>query len=117
MPQVLSEYQARWGSARARGQRRRPAADHVHPPRRRGSSTSARAGRSLAGRWVYVQRRSSLGQWVNRKKVRLGSSGARRFKMPTCRAGRHILRIFMTTNQAGTGYLWSHSRTLVVTKR
>ncbi len=78
--------------------------------------TSARAGRSLAGRWVYVQRRSSLGQWVNRKKVRIGSSGARRFQMDLPR-GRHILRIFMTTNQAGTGYVWSHSRTLVVTKR
>jgi hypothetical protein len=31
--------------------------------------------------------------------------------------GRHILRIFMTTNQAGAGYLWSHSRTIVVRKR
>ena len=50
--------------------------------------TSAKAGSSLAGRWVYVQRRSSLGQWVNRKKVRLGSSGARRFKMDLPR-GRH----------------------------
>ena len=65
--------------------------------------TSAKAGSPLAGRWVYVQRRSSLGQWVNRKKVRLGSSGARRFKLDLPR-GRHILRMFMTTNQAGTGY-------------
>jgi hypothetical protein len=78
--------------------------------------TSARAGRGLAGRAVYVQRRSSLGQWVNRKKVIIGSSGARRFKLDLA-PGRHILRIFMTTNQAGTGYLWSHSRTIVVTKR
>ena len=78
--------------------------------------TSAHAGRSLAGRWVYVQRRSALGQWVNRKKVRLGSSGARRFQLDLPR-GRNILRMFMTTNQAGTGYVWSHSRTIVVTKR
>lgn len=115
-PVVLSEYQTRWGS-------RISATVTVGVrPRitliRRGPwfVTSARAGRGLAGRAVYVQRRSSLGQWVNRKKVIIGSSGARRFKLDLA-PGRHILRIFMTTNQAGTGYLWSHSRTIVVTKR
>jgi plastocyanin len=116
VPNVLSEYQARWGS--------RTSATVVVGVRPRVSLirrapwfvTSVKAGRSFAGRWVYVQRKSSLGQWVNRKKVRLGSSGARRFKMDLPR-GRHILRVFLTTNQAGTGYLWSHSRTIVVTKR
>jgi plastocyanin len=116
VPAVLSEYQARWGSRASAvvlvGVRPRITFIRRAP----WFVTSARAGRSLAGRWVYVQRRSSLGQWVNRKKVRIGSSGARRFKMDLPR-GRHILRIFMTTNQAGTGYVWSHSRTLVVTKR
>jgi hypothetical protein len=53
---------------------------------------------------------------VNIRKVFLGSSGARRFKL-NLRRGRHALRIFLTTNQAGTGYLWSHSRTIVVRKR
>lgn len=116
IPQVLSEYQARWGSRASAvvGVGVRPRITFIR--RSPWFVTSARAGRSLAGRWVYVQRRSSLGQWVNRKKVRIGSSGARRFKMDLPR-GRHILRIFMTTNQAGTGYVWSHSRTLVVTKR
>ncbi|HEV2901647.1 MAG TPA: cupredoxin domain-containing protein [Gaiellaceae bacterium] len=116
VPQVLSEYQARWGSRASAvvGVGVRPRITFIR--RSPWFVTSARAGRSLAGRWVYVQRRSSLGQWVNRKKVRIGSSGARRFKMDLPR-GRHILRIFMTTNQAGTGYVWSHSRTLVVTKR
>ena len=116
IPNVLSEYQARWGS--------RTSATVVVGVRPRVSLirrapwfvTSVKAGRSFAGRWVYVQRKSSLGQWVNRKKVRLGSSGAKRFKMDLAR-GRHILRVFLTTNQAGTGYLWSHSRTIVVTKR
>lgn len=116
IPQVLSEYQARWGSRASAvvGVGVRPRITFIR--RSPWFVTSARAGRSLAGRWVYVQRRSSLGQWVNRKKVRIGSSGARRFQMDLPR-GRHILRIFMTTNQAGTGYVWSHSRTLVVTKR
>ena len=116
IPQVLSEYQARWGTRASAvvGVGVRPRITFIR--RSPWFVTSARAGRSLAGRWVYVQRRSSLGQWVNRKKVRIGSSGARRFQMDLPR-GRHILRIFMTTNQAGTGYVWSHSRTLVVTKR
>jgi plastocyanin len=115
-PQVLSEYQARWGNrvsvTATVGVRPRITFIRRSP----WFVTSAKASRSFARRYVYVQRRSSLGQWVNRKKVVLGSSGARRFKMDLPR-GRHILRIFMTTNQAGSGYIWSHSRTIVVRKR
>jgi len=33
------------------------------------------------------------------------------------RRGRHRLRIFMTTNQAGPGYIFSNSSTLVFRKR
>jgi len=115
-PQVLTEYQARWGNRLSAvvSVGVRPRISFI----RRGVwfVTSAKGNKSFARRYVYVQRRSSLGQWVNRKKVFLGSSGARRFRMDLPR-GRHILRIFMTTNQAGSGYLWSHSRTFVVTKR
>jgi plastocyanin len=116
VPQVLSYYQARWGNRASAivtvGVRPRITLSRRAP----WFVTSARANRSLAGRWVYVQRRSALNQWVNVKKVRLGSSGARRFKLDL-RRGRHILRMFMTTNQAGSGLLWSHSRTIVVRKR
>jgi len=115
-PQVLSEYQARWGNRLSAivSVGVRPRVSFIR--RAPWFVTSAKAGRSFAGRYVYVQRRSSLGQWVNRKKVVLGGSGAKRFQMDLPR-GRHILRIFMTTNQAGSGYVWSHSGTLVVTKR
>lgn len=115
-PQVLSDYQARWGTRVSAivSVGVRPRISFIR--RAPWFVTSAKAGRSFAGRYVYVQRRSSLGQWVNRKKVILGGSGAKRFQMDLPR-GRHILRIFMTTNQAGSGYVWSHSRTLVVTKR
>ena len=116
VPQTLSFYQARWGNRASAivqvGVRPRMTLIRRAP----WFVTSARANRSLAGRWVYVQRRSALNQWVNVKKVRIGSSGARRFKLNLTR-GRHILRMFMTTNQAGPGLLWSHSRTIVVTKR
>ena len=116
VPSVLSEYYARWGNRTSA-----VVAVGVRPRItliRRGVwfVTSARTTARLARKYVYIQRRSSLGQWVNRKKVVLGSSGARRFRMDLPR-GRHILRVFMTTNQAGAGYLWSHSRTIVVTKR
>jgi plastocyanin len=116
VPQVLSFYQARWGNRASAivqvGVRPRITLIRRAP----WFVTSARANRSLAGRWVYVQRRSALNQWVNVKKVRIGSSGARRFKL-NLRRGRHILRMFMTTNQAGSGLLWSHSRTIVVRKK
>lgn len=115
-PLLLSDFQVRWGSRVSAivtvGVRPRITFIRRAP----WFVTSATAGRSLAGRAVYVQRKSSLGQWVNRKKVVLGSSGARRFRMKLA-PGRHILRVFLTTNQAGTGYLWSHSRTIVVRKR
>lgn len=115
-PQVLTEYQTRWGNRASAvvlvGVRPRMGLIRRSP----WFVASARGGRSFARRWVYVQRRSSLGQWVNIKKVVLGSSGARRFKL-RLRRGRHSLRVFMTTNQAGSGYLWSHSRTLLVRKR
>jgi plastocyanin len=115
-PAVLTEYQAKWGNRMsvsiAVGVRPRVTLIRRAP----WFVTSVKAGTSFARRWVYVQRKSSLGQWVNIKRVFLGSSGARRFKL-NLRPGRHALRIFLTTNQAGTGYLWSHSRTIVVRKR
>ena len=74
-PQLLSDYQVRWGSRLSAivtvGVRPRMTFIRRAP----WFVTSAKAATPLAGRWVYVQRRSSLGQWVNRKKVRLGSSG------------------------------------------
>jgi plastocyanin len=116
VPTVLTYYQARWG-ARASAIVTVGVRPRITLIRRPGwFITSAKATTSMAGRWVYVQRKSAFNQWVNIKKVRLGSSGARRFKVDL-RRGRHALRMFMTTNQAGSGYLWSHSRTLVYRKR
>ena len=116
VPTIQTEYQAKWGSRTSAvvtvGVRPRITFIRRAP----WFITSAKAQTSLAGRWVYVQRKSRFNQWVNIKKVRLGSSGARRFKLRLTR-GRHALRVFMTTNQAGSGYLWSHSRTMVFRTR
>jgi plastocyanin len=115
-PDVLTYYQARWGnrSSAIVSVGVRPRMTILRRPSY--FITSARARNSLAGRWVYVQRKSRFGQWVNIKKVRLGTTSARRFTVKLDR-GRHALRMFMTTNQAGSGYLWSHSRTIVFRKR
>lgn len=116
VPAVLTEYQARWGSRSSA-----VAMVAVRPRltfKRRAPYfiAAAKANTSLAGRWLYVQRRSRLAQWVNIKKVRLGDSGARRFRLKL-KTGRNLLRLFMTTNQAGSGYLWSNSRSLLIIKR
>ncbi|TML14468.1 MAG: fibronectin type III domain-containing protein [Actinobacteria bacterium] len=74
------------------------------------------AARSLAGRVVYFQRRSFLGQWVSRKKLVLNARSAKRFraKLPH---GRSRLRVFMPQAQAGPGYLAGFSRVLVIRRR
>ena len=68
----------------------------------------AQAAKSFAGRWVYVQRLNRFGEWVSLKKVTLNSQGAQRFRIKTLAPGRHRLRIFMTTNQAGSRLLLRH---------
>jgi plastocyanin len=68
------------------------------------------AGQSHAGRFIYLQRHSAFGQWVTVGKLRLGPNSGRIFKVVP-RKGTFVYRVYMTTNQAGTGYLesWSNS--------
>jgi plastocyanin len=65
---------------------------------------------SFAGRTMYVQRRSKFGQWVTVQKLKLGPNSGRIFTAPHVK-GTSTYRVYMTTNQAGTGYLdaWSNS--------
>jgi hypothetical protein len=72
--------------------------------------------RSFANRVVYLQRLSRFGQWVRVRKVTLGSQSSRRFKSLMPR-GTSRLRIFMTVNQAGAGYLGGMSGVLVFRRR
>jgi plastocyanin len=75
------------------------------------------AARSFKNRWVYVQRRSALGQWVNVRKVVIGTPKTQRFKIRVLPSGLSRLRLFMTVNQAGVGYLASASNVLLVRRR
>jgi plastocyanin len=78
--------------------------------------TRARAAKSFSGRFVYAQRLSAFGQWVSLRKVVLNRQSAQRFKLRLPR-GRSLIRVYMTTNQAGAGYLFSASRNLAVRVR
>ena len=68
------------------------------------------ATHSFAGRTIYLQRRSKFGQWVTVEKLKLGPNSGRIFKSPHLK-GTFTYRVYITTNQAGTGYLesWSNS--------
>jgi plastocyanin len=78
--------------------------------------TRARAAKSFSGRFVYAQRLNAFGQWVSLRKVVLNQQSAQRFKLRLPR-GRSLVRVYMTTNQAGAGYIFSASRSLAVRVR
>jgi len=71
---------------------------------------------SLQGRKVYVQRFTRFGQWVKMKRVILGRSSQRLFYLRLPR-GTYTLRVFMSYNQAGAGYLDGFSRTITYKRK
>jgi hypothetical protein len=77
-----------------------------------GFSTRVVAARSFAGRGVQLQRRTAAGRWVTVKRVRLNGRSAALIKV-TLPRGRSVLRVAMSVNQAGAGYLAGFSRTIV----
>lgn len=66
-----------------------------------------------ATRFVYLQRLTTFGQWVNTAKVTLGTDNAALFSA-TMPKGSFRYRMFMTVNQAGPGYLGGWSGTLLI---
>jgi plastocyanin len=110
-PSILTSYEARWRSAISA-----QVAVQVKPrvtflPRGRRFYTQVSApGASFFRRFVYLQRRSPLGQWVSVRKLVLGPRSGRIFSIPRLRVFA-VYRIFLTVNQAGPGYLDSHSGT------
>ncbi len=76
-------------------------------------STRVRGVRSFAGRTVQLQRRSATGRWITIKRVRLNGRSAASIRA-TLPRGRSVLRIAMSVNQAGAGYLAGFSRLIVV---
>jgi hypothetical protein len=117
-PRIRTSYQASWNggmsAATTVGVRpsislRRTAAGLL--------STRVAGVRPFTGRFVQLQRRTAAGRWVTIKRLRLNSRSAGLFRPVTFRAalpsGRSTLRVAMSINQAGAGYLGGFSRTIV----
>jgi plastocyanin len=77
---------------------------------------NVKAAKSYYGRWVYAQRLNAFNQWVSLRKVQLNRQSAQRFKLRLQR-GRSLIRVYMTTNQAGAGYIFSASQNITVRRR
>lgn len=75
-----------------------------------------KSNHSLQGRKVFVQRFTRFGQWVKMKRVILGQRSQRLFYLRLPR-GTYTLRVFMSYNQAGAGYLDGYSRTVVFKRK
>jgi len=115
-PRILTSYQARWSGRQSVvvGVQVRP---RIRLSYRNGRFTTiVQAATSHARRVVQAQRLSRFGQWVTLKKVRLGgkSSAVFRLSLPS---GKSRIRIAMSVNQAGAGYLAGFSPTITVRRR
>ncbi len=77
------------------------------------AAVKVKAATSHAGRKVYIQRFTKFHEWVKFRAVVLGPSSGRVVRLHLKRRGRYVLRVFMSINQAGTGYLEGYSRTIV----
>jgi plastocyanin len=110
-PQILTTYEAAWKNAYAT-----PTSVEVAPKltigRNNGWILHASGGRSFAGRSVQLQRlNASTGQWVTLRKVMLNSKSSARvlYRLPK---GLNRLRVTMSVNQAGAGFLGAISTTV-----
>jgi plastocyanin len=110
-PKILTTYRATWKTASSL-----PVQTAVAPSisfgRLNGFLTRVYAGRSMARKQVQLQRFSSFGQWVTIKRVTLDLNSRARFET-VLPVGPNRLRIAMSVNQAGAGYLAAFSREIV----
>jgi plastocyanin len=110
-PQVLTNYQAAWKGAYAT-----PPSVQVAPKLTLGRSSGwiihAAGGRSFVGRAVQLQRlNTATGQWVTLRKPLLGSKSSVRVQVKLPK-GVSRLRVTMSVNQAGAGFLGTISPTI-----
>jgi hypothetical protein len=116
-PRIGTSYLAGWNGVMSR-----PVRIAVRPVitlRRVGPArfhTRVRAARSFARRFVKLQRLTVNRGWVTVKRVRLGRRSGAIFRVQL-RRGTSRLRIVMSVNQAGRGYLAGISRTVVYRRR
>jgi hypothetical protein len=107
-PKILTTYQVLWKTARSLAVST-AVAPSISFGRLNGFLTRVYAGRSMARKQVQLQRLSRFGQWVTIKRVTLGLDSRARFTAPLP-LGVSRLRIAMSVNQAGAGYLAAFSK-------
>jgi plastocyanin len=115
-PTIQTSYQAHWRTTAS------PAVTINVRPRvgfgRSGRLYVAKVTSDLvyAGHYVWLQRRSQFGGFVNVKRVFLGTNSRATFtaRLPH---GRSILRLVLPDSQAGVGYVASTSRSISLTTR
>jgi hypothetical protein len=112
-PRIQTSYQVTWGGIASRS-----VVIGVRPLVRFRRVGRARfhvrviAAKSFWGRRVTLQRRTASGRWAAVRRVRLNRRSARTFRVRP-RRGAARLRIVISVNQAGPGYLAGISRTIV----
>ena len=118
-PSILTSYFAQWKSAKSA-----PVSVQVKPK----LTLMPQGGRfyakvivpdhSFAGRFVYLQRRSTFGQWVTVAKLKLGPLSGRLFTINRRHgAGFDVYRVYLTVNEAGAGFLDGASGTQKLKRR
>jgi plastocyanin len=113
---ILTNYQARW-NGRTSVAVRVSVRPRIRLSYRNGRFfTAVQSSTSHARKFVIAQRYSRFGQWVTIKKVRLGgrSTAIFRARLPK---GKSRIRVAMSVNQAGGGYLAGYSPTITVRRR
>jgi plastocyanin len=113
-PTLLTTYTAHWKSTVSQqvGISLRPTVSFGAS--KRWGSVKVKTDRSLQGKKIYLQKFTRFHQWVKVKAVILGSGSAKRFKLGLPGGHRYAVRIFMSYNQIGAGYLDGFSRTVAV---
>ncbi|HWN22250.1 MAG TPA: cupredoxin domain-containing protein [Gaiellaceae bacterium] len=114
-PKILTTFQALWKTTRSLVVTT-AVAPTISFGRMNGFVTRVYAGRSMARKRVQLQRRTALGQWVTIKRVSLDLSSRARFEA-ALPLGVSRLRIAMSVNQAGVGYLAGFSREITYRRR
>jgi plastocyanin len=114
-PSILSWYQARWGNTGSSN-----AQVEVAPKVSLGHASRwvscVFAGRSMQGQKAKVQRKTRFGEWVSIKSITFGQRSCARFTLGLPKGISH-LRVKMSVNQAGSGYLSGESHEVTWRRR
>jgi plastocyanin len=114
-PTILTTYQARWATA-ASATVQVEVAPRITLGRLSRWITCVYAGRSMRGKKVRVQRKTRFDEWASIKALVLGPKSCARFRL-ALPEGVSQLRVKMSVNQAGAGYLSGVSREVVWRRR